>query len=152
MGLDMYLSRSTYIGGYFEHREVSGKVEVKIKDKILKFNPKSISEIIEQVMYWRKANQIHAWFVKNVQNGVDECQRSYVSFEKLKELYDVVCKALDTKDASILPPQSGFFFGSTDVDDYYWQDLEDTKQILEKIIKEDSETPEGYSYYYQSSW
>lgn len=152
MGLDMYLSRSTYIGGYFEHREVSGTVKIKIKDKILKFNPKSISEITEQIMYWRKANQIHAWFVKNVQDGRDECQRSYVRIEKLKELYDVVSKALDTKDASILPPQSGFFFGSTDVDDYYWQDLEDTKQILEKIIKEDSETPEGYSYYYQSSW
>ena len=31
------------------------------------------SRIIEQVGYWRKANQIHNWFVENVQDGEDDC-------------------------------------------------------------------------------
>lgn len=29
--------------------------------------------IMKQVGYWRKANQIHNFFVKNVQDGVDDC-------------------------------------------------------------------------------
>ena len=31
------------------------------------------------VGYWRKANAIHNWFVQNVQDNRDECQKSYVS-------------------------------------------------------------------------
>jgi len=32
-----------------------------------------ISSVDEEVMYWRKANHIHGWFVKNVQKGKDDC-------------------------------------------------------------------------------
>lgn len=31
------------------------------------------SDIIQNVGYWRKANQIHRWFVDNVQDGDDDC-------------------------------------------------------------------------------
>ena len=30
-------------------------------------------ETHEEVGYWRKANAIHGWFVRNVQNGKDDC-------------------------------------------------------------------------------
>lgn len=30
--------------------------------------------IAEHVGYWRKANAIHAWFVKHIQGGVDDCE------------------------------------------------------------------------------
>jgi len=36
--------------------------------------------------YWRKANQIHNWFVDNVQGGDDDCREYGVSIEHLKEL------------------------------------------------------------------
>lgn len=29
--------------------------------------------IMEEVGYWRKANQIHQWFVDHVQDGIDDC-------------------------------------------------------------------------------
>jgi hypothetical protein len=44
-----------------------------------------------------------------------------------------------------LPPQEGFFFGSTEVDDGYFQDLENTINII------DSCDPDG-EYEYSSSW
>lgn len=40
----------------------------------------------QQAGYWRKANQIHSWFVHNVQGGVDNCGTYPVSHTKLKEL------------------------------------------------------------------
>ena len=46
----------------------------------------------------------------------------------------------------LLPPTSGFFFGSTAVDEYFFQDLEDTLDILKDV-----EANKG-DYYYQASW
>ena len=28
----------------------------------------------EASIYWRKANAIHGWFVKNAQQGIDDCR------------------------------------------------------------------------------
>ena len=100
--------------------------------------------------YWRKANQIHAWFVDNVQQGNDDCGEYYVSHEKLKELLSLVNKALAERDPNLLQPRAGFFFGSYDIDEYYWNDLKNTKAKLERIFA----LPEmsKLSFYYTSSW
>lgn len=48
--------------------------------------------IIDQVGYWRKSNEIHNWFVENVQDGVDDCcYHDEVTRETLEELLDI-CK------------------------------------------------------------
>jgi hypothetical protein len=100
--------------------------------------------------YWRKANQIHAWFVDNVQGGEDNCGEYYVSHEKLKQLLDLVNKALAERDPNLLQPRAGFFFGSYDIDEYYWNDLKNTKAKLDRVFA----LPEmsKLSFYYTSSW
>jgi len=100
--------------------------------------------------YWRKANQIHAWFVDNVQQGNDDCGEYYVSHEKLKELLDLVNKALAERNPNLLQPRAGFFFGSYDIDEWYWNDLKNTKTKLDRIFA----LPEmsKLSFYYTSSW
>lgn len=136
MGLDMYLHAKKYVSGY-EH---SDEHEKKLYRTILKhfglngnFKIESPSAVVElTVAYWRKANQVHAWFVSEVQDGKDECQNSHVDREKLQELVDLCKTALADrgKAKEILPTQKGFFFGSTDYDDDYLQDLENTvKQV-----------------------
>lgn len=98
-----------------------------------------------EAITWRKANQVHKWFVDNVQNGKDNCELYPVSYEKLMELKKLCEKALKTKDGSILPPQSGFFFGSTDFDQWYWDNIELTRKQLSKLEPD-------VTYFYQSSW
>jgi len=74
MGLDMYLSKKTYVK-YWEHNgDNNYEVTVTKAGKPTNIDPKKVSYIVEEVGYWRKANQIHNWFVENVQNGIDECQ------------------------------------------------------------------------------
>ena len=75
MGLSMYLSKSTYV----EKVTMNNKTKKDIK-------PERVSEIIEDVMYWRKANHIHTWFVENCQDGEDNCERAHVSRDQLDEL------------------------------------------------------------------
>ena len=153
MGLDSYLEKSIYIGAEYDFNEVTGIVEISIKGKEVPINFNKINSIRESFMYWRKANAIHNWFVQNVQNGEDDCKEYYVSIEKLKELV-LECKKVllakqmlsDEKLAkSLLPTQAGFFFGSTEYDEYYYQELQKTVNALENL-------DEDCDYYYSSSW
>lgn len=153
MGLDMYLNKKTYVGAKWEHRNVKGEVKVTQNGKELPIRFNRISEIVEEVGYWRKANQIHKWFVEHVQDGNDDCGEYYVSIENLQKLLED-CKAVKaqiTNAPELLPTTSGFFFGSTDYDEYYWQDIDDTIAIVEGIIEEESQGQRG-DYYYHSSW
>lgn len=48
----------------------------------------------------------------------------------------------------LLPPVEGFFFGSTDIDSYYLDDVKSTVEQLEKALADGKED----NFYYQSSW
>lgn len=152
MGLDMYLYKEIYVGGEYESNDVTGGVDIKAGNDTIRLDAKEVSSIRCRVAYWRKANQIHQWFVNNVQDGNDNCAEYYVSVESLRQLLDEVNEVLENKDKAeeLLPPQSGFFFGSNDIDEYYFEDLERTKELLTKILAD----PEvgKYSFYYTSSW
>jgi hypothetical protein len=150
MGLDMYLTREHFVGGQYDHLEATGGVDIRTADGPLVLDAKKVSSIVEQVGYWRKANQIHKWFVDKVQDGKDECQRSYVSRDQLKELRDLCAESLKHKDSGKLPTQSGFFFGSTEIDDYYWEDLKYTLDLLKGLDLDSQDY--RVSYYYQASW
>lgn len=61
-----------------------------------------------QVGYWRKANAIHGWFVRECANSVDECQEMYVSAEKLIELRDECVKALANRHNATKPIEADY--------------------------------------------
>jgi hypothetical protein len=149
MGLDQYLNKRIYIGANYEHRNISGEINLKADNKPIEINLKNVSEIVEQVGYWRKANQIHAWMVANIQKGVDNCGNYYFDSKKRKELYDLCKRVLADRllASELLPPQDGFFFGGTELDEYYFNDLEDTIQILEPTLGDVQS-----DYFYISSW
>jgi hypothetical protein len=153
MGLDMYLQRKTYVKNWDYHKpEEKHKITIKLGGKTRKdINPDKISHIVEEVGYWRKANQIHAWFVKNVQEGVDNCLNHYVSRKQLQELLNICLKINESpKDAALLLPVcNGFFFGSTEYNDEYFQDIKDTIEILQPIIDNNEDNSD---YKYSSSW
>lgn len=156
MGLDMYLSKKTYIGANYQHRNVDLKIDVKIGDKEIKINPKKVSYILEEAAYWRKANHIHAWFVENCQGGEDDCGNYDVSTSKLKELIELCEQVLEKKDEAFseenLPTQGGFFFGGTEYGEQYYSDLEDTINMLTEAIADVDEKNPDVDFEYHSSW
>lgn len=159
MGLDMYLSKKTYVRQW-SHKTPEEQFQVEVKKGNEPYEPiltNRVSYITEEVGYWRKFNALHIWFVENVQDGRDECQESYVSEEKLEELrntlqevkkiYEEETPNKRNKLEELFPTSSGFFFGSTSYDDYYIEQVNETIELLENLLKE-----EGGDYYYQSSW
>lgn len=99
----------------------------------------------EEVSYWRKANEIHRWFLDylNLDGGFN-CGHAEIGKEGLQELVDTCKFVLGRKGKNDaikvaeekLPTQGGFFFGSIDYDEYYYEDLKYTIKELEKAIQE----------------
>jgi hypothetical protein len=158
MGLDMYLNKRTYIKNWsFMEKPELHEVTIKKGGKVRKdIDKKKIKSIIEEVAYWRKANQIHRWFVENCQEGVDDCKEYYVSFEQLEKLLSICETVLaaknDTLSASLLPPMQGFFFGNYEFDEWYYENVSNTIDQLKECIINHTVDNGSTDYYYQSSW
>lgn len=110
-------------------------------------------------IYWRKANAIHSWFVTNCQDGVDECQESPpIPAEQLAHLAHTCQQAIDAYDAGdkerageILSPTTGFFFGSSEVDEWWADDVRRTILEIEVLVRK-AIAIGGVTFTYQSSW
>ena len=165
MGLDMYLHAKRYVNkADWNALRLNSELDYNSPEAILP-DFKSIVETADLAdiatdvhgavvsvtcAYWRKSNQIHNWFVQNVQQGQDDCREYYVSHEKLEALRETCRVALFNKDPHELMPVEGFFFGSNDVDQYYWEDIKHTIKKLDKIINH--KDYQELSFSYQSSW
>ena len=182
MGLDMYLSKKTYVKNW-DHQSDDEKHEITV----LKggkprqdIKTKRISYIEEEVAYWRKFNALHAWFVNECGDGVDDGELIYVPVEKLEEVLGILKEVKEKLDNSklvkktiktwngeeveidvyecenevieLFAPQSGFFFDSTEINEYYKDDVVDTIEVIEEILKEEELNGYNGDYYYQASW
>lgn len=161
MGLDSYLFSKQYMSTLKMDDTAPDSEEVIQAKQILELFPEltninpdqerfnSVTVTVD-LGYWRKANHIHKWFVDHIQGGVDECQDSYVERENLAELL-ATCKAVmadKSKASELLPTSSGFFFGSTGYDEWYFEQVEYTITLIENIFKANG----VMDIYYHGSW
>lgn len=150
MGLDMYLDKRSYVRQW-EHIDADKQynVEVTKGGKPTNIDPKKVKYIIEEAGYWRKQNQIHRWFVENVQKGIDNCGDYYVNKSQLETLLELCqkVKADNSLADELLPGASGFFFGGTEYDEWYFDGIDNTIDILKEALEN-----EDADYYYSSSW
>lgn len=179
MGLDMFLYKAKKQNNKtlkniidLNERINNGELTEKEREEMIPFifhiEVKEINysydSFFKEVMYWRKANYIHNWFVENIQNGNDDCNYYEVKnydiedllntcekvYESLKdketitktEKYgnEIYSKQIYTENDSklareLLPTVEGFFFGETDYDEYYFEVLGETIEKLKDILK-----------------
>lgn len=168
MGLDMYLSARKYVPGYAHnsvadneaYANVLGAIGLDREDAALE-SPSLTVEFT--VAYWRKANAIHNWFVENTASGLDNCEPVSVSRSDLEDLcldIEDVLRVKDMQEANpdealptpedILPTISGFFFGDTDYDDWYWKQVEYTLERIRAILTNPKFA--DFDFTYQASW
>lgn len=158
MGLDMYLRANEYVYRHNFNRQTDEDTINPIFNEIV--SRLELEDVIDKsgfagltvdvpMGYWRKSNMIHHWFVTNLADGVDECQPILVRREDLETLKELCIEAIAVPENApyILPTGGGFFFGSTEYDEYYFGDLNDTIGIINRCL--DSK----FDYFeYQASW
>lgn len=160
--LDYDREDDLYITKIFD-RETDEQIhEIRLtQEELLKFEEIVIRDgyvcITDEEYYWRKANQIRGWFEAHLSEPVENCENSIVTKEDLEDLIDTCVKVLglegtdymemDIKDydyhnadqkiaEELLPPQSGFFFGSYEYDEWYYDDVLRTLQNMTRILEE----------------
>ena len=169
MGLDQYLEirKSEYRSNYYKDK--GSRIKLEYPKDITEFIPDLTDLRISrqtnyEVGYWRKANHIHNWFMQNCarrdeyDNPIDDCSPIEITVDKLEELLDTCKKVLADHSlaGSLLPTTDGFFFGSTEYDDYYFGEIEQTIEIIEPVLKFAKHKLEIKDYawevYYRASW
>ena len=112
-----------------------------------------VNEIIDSYashedMYYRKVNFLYAFFSEKLDN--EECVVTRHDCEQIIKFGELI---LETRDMDIakklLPTQSGFFFGSTDYDDYYYIDVKDAVEQFKEYLNDWTDDTIGWVYF---SW
>ena len=167
MGLDMYLFTIPRIegmdleqlllvdGNLVKWEKEGNELYEKVKGYIKHYDEYGFKwdSIKTEIAYWRKANQIHYWFVENVQDGIDDNFAYEVKRHHAVILYNN-CEMILTNKAKavdVLPTMPGFFWGSTSYDFYYYHEIKRTYDILENLLQQSTFFKENYLLY-QSSW
>ena len=151
----MYLKAEKHATGYDfsddNDKEIYTKVVNAIGAEPFATTDSPSVNVTVMIGYWRKANAIHGWFVRECQEGVDECQETYIPREKLKDLMELCKEVLADKNKAdeLLPVTEGFFFGGYEYDEWYFTYLKNTVDIINKVLKN---VPEGWDFTYRSSW
>lgn len=106
----------------------------------------------ETIHSWRKANAIHGWIVSNW-GDIDNCTPIHLPMQAIIDLRDACQTVVDegTEEAAWehVPPTSGFFFGTTEIDEWYWENIKETLAFLNELIDNNTEDQE---FEYQASW
>ena len=110
MGLDMYFEGTFSTRAFTERKfddrrnaEIDPDFETTLESIGFENAPIEITNwnyysINLPIAYWRKVSCIHNWFVENVQDADDNCERTYVSDEDIKELVEEIDNILDEPD------------------------------------------------------
>lgn len=103
-----------------------------------------------ELMYWRKANQIRRWFVDHLNDfdPSDNLGEYDVSKKVLQDLINDIDYVLENESIEraeeVMPTSSGFFFGNTEYDEYYFDKLRYTREQIQEILDTTSEEDEIY--------
>jgi len=148
MGLDMYLFANRHVWNFDEG--VGARLSSEVGKILGLSNDIQLVQLRFEIGYWRKANHIHRWFVKNIQQDKDDCGFYDVYEHNLLSLKNDCEKVLADRDlaSKILPTQAGFFFGSKDYDEWYYNSLKDTIEIIDRAL----ELGNQFLFQYHSSW
>lgn len=110
-----------------------------------------------EVHYWRKANSIHNWILKETgtpsdfnagDNGIELTKDMLIKFVEQAET--VLRDRSDETSERLIPSCSGFFFGNTAYDEWYYKDIEDTAEKFKQLIS--TFDFESYELVYSCWW
>lgn len=149
--LDEKINSSGNVGDALNEYADENKFIYSISAHYDKYDKKwSVIPAYHNAAYWRKFNALHKWFVDNVQGGVDDCDPYLVQKEHIESLLSVLESLTPENCADLFPAQSGFFFGNTDYEEWYWNDVRQTIHICHYLLSQVNWREE--SLVYKSSW
>jgi hypothetical protein len=153
MGLDQYLYARKYYSKYSRGTDKNNYKKLLTMLKVKKYVvPETIGlqdvGVMVKIGQWRKAHQIHSWFVDYCQDEVDDCRETYVTRDQMEELLRLcneVSKHRGDHEASdaYLPLPLGITYC-----DSHYKDIDYTIDVITRALTMSQE----WDFYYSSSW
>ena len=174
MGLDMYLRKHPNLRGYpfskiieavtiFNNADGRADIVDPVTSKtIKKLEADDVISIFgsidpsgrryaslnyrDELLYWRKAHNIHRWFVENIQDNHDDCGYYELNKHDLKYLFNLVKKSLKYYIGGLIDKANSFLEIK---DEWDFDNLIYTYKVLKDF---DYNIFKTHSVYYHSSW
>lgn len=119
-------------------------------DMYLQRKPRKDEDVdVVDLGYWRKANAIHAYFTRNLEDGEDNMRKIPVKRKDLVDLKERCIKILaggPDVAKELLPTASGFFWGDTDYGEWYLKDIQDTLNVVSEVLDDWKRTDRVYYF------
>lgn len=100
---------------------------------------------LTEVAYFRKYNFLIPAMEKILETKIENGQFYNVDEEVIKKLRDRCKLVMENHDYAkeLLPTTEGFFFGNTDYDEYYFNDVEQVYNECNKMLENMSKSDES---------
>lgn len=136
-------------------------LEIKVKEE-KKIEQLAAKKESMHIAYWEEANQIHYWFVMNIQKGKDDkrnhhtgkdvikrliktCEELYELYEKKGHIDDELIKEAKEK----MPPKDGIQFGENEINEKYFEQIQATLKMLKRTLKS---VKKEHVLFYKADW
>ena len=85
---------------------------------------------------FRKHNYLFRWVENRIDGEIENCKNYKLTKSDIEELLNSVNEVLadHSKAQELLPTQEGFFFGNTEYDEWYFEDLEYAQRELTAML------------------
>lgn len=147
MGLDQYI----HIAKEYLEEDYYKVLGEAVKDENGEIAYYDEESVLTEIAYFRKSNWLHGYLDRLCESknnhDIGNCEYFVFNQQDLINLLDACREVVECDSIAIaeetLPPQEGFFFGSTAIDDYYFEDVQDFINTMKEYEEDDNQ----YVYY-----
>lgn len=99
----------------------------------------------KELAYFRKVNFLIPFFKETLFSEINNLEDLKVTKESIEELKNRCEQVLNdhTLAKDLLPTQPGFFFGSTNYDEYYYKNVENVLETCKTLLPEFDNLKDG---------
>ena len=94
MGLDIYLSKKTFIGAMFKSREITGTISLFISGKKIPIEFQRVSYVIEDIYHGSKTHWLYHWLEIELPESLGNAEDQEISEDLMDRLHDACIEVL----------------------------------------------------------
>ena len=102
MGLDIYLSKKTFIGAMFRSSAVSGTINITKRGKQIPIKLQRVAYVIEDIYHGNKTHWLHNWLNHELPETLGNAKEREIDYELVSRLHRVCIEILEHRNSTDL--------------------------------------------------
>ena len=98
MGLDIYLSKKTFIGAMFDSCGISGIISLKKRGKEIPIKLRRVAYVIEDIYHGRKTHWLHEWLSRELTDAMENSEEYELGEDVIDRLHKACIEILEHRN------------------------------------------------------